>query len=418
MNQITGRVSPARVPRVRGDRTLTFLAQGYAFGSRNFDRLGTDAFRTRLAGQRVLFLRGADAARFFYEGGRFTRTAALPPTVLHSLQDKGSVQTLSGAEHRARKALFLDVLEDRQRARMVQVFRDQWERALPSWQDATRVGLHDATAEVLVRTVCQWAGLPLREEDVRARTKEFLAMIDGAGAFGPRNWRGLLLRSRTERWARQLLADADADSDTIVGRLLRHRDLDGSRLEVKTAAVELLNLLRPTVAVGRFIVFAALALHRHPQWAARFGSGDEQHLRGFVQEVRRCTPFFPVVGGRAAEHLRWQGADLPAGSWTMLDIFATNRDGRLWRDPLLFRPERHSTRTSHLDALIAQGAGDYSGGHRCPGEPATVDLLEEAVRLLTRSMRYAVPEQDLRVRLDRFPTAPASGFVMAGVTAA
>ena len=34
------------------------------------------------------------------------------------------------------------------------------------------------------------------------------------------------------------------------------------------AAVELLNVLRPTVAVDRFIVFAALALHRHPEKTA------------------------------------------------------------------------------------------------------------------------------------------------------
>jgi fatty-acid peroxygenase len=186
-------------------------------------------------------------------------------------------------------------------------------------------------------------------------------------------------------------------------------------MDLETAAVELLNLLRPTVAVGRFMVFAALAQLQHPHWAEQFRAGNEEHLRGFAQEVRRCAPFFPLVGGRASRPVDWNGHRIPTGSWVMLDIFATHRDPRLWEDPLRFRPDRH-VGAAHADALIAQGAGDYADGHRCPGEPATVELIEEAIRLLTRRMRYDVPPQDLRVDLRRFPTLPRSGFVMTNVT--
>src|SRR4051812_32895277 len=98
--------APSSPPRVAGEQSLELLLEGYPYGLHRFERLRSDAFRTRLAGQRVLFLRGAEAARFFYEGGRFDRTASLPPTVKHSLQDVGSVQTLAEARHRARKALF------------------------------------------------------------------------------------------------------------------------------------------------------------------------------------------------------------------------------------------------------------------------------------------------------------------------
>src|SRR5918994_5971258 len=82
------------IPTISGDSTLTFRADGYRFGHDRFERYGTDAFRTRIVGRRVTFLRGADAARFFYEGERFTRRGAVPPTVLTLLQDFGSVQTL------------------------------------------------------------------------------------------------------------------------------------------------------------------------------------------------------------------------------------------------------------------------------------------------------------------------------------
>jgi fatty-acid peroxygenase len=407
--------SPDEIPRVRGDQTIPFLAEGYPYGSRRFDRFGADAFRARLAAQQVLFMRGASAARFFYEGDRFTRVGALPPTVVRSLQDIGSVQTLSGADHRARKGLFLDVLDAPQRAQMIDIFREQWQRALPAWQAAGTIRLHDAVAEVLTRTAIEWAGLPLAENEVTARTTEFLAMIDGAGAFGPRNWRGLALRHRTERWAQHVLSRVDPSANSVAGAVLRHRDADGAPLKLGTAAVELLNLLRPTVAVGRFVVFAALALHQHPTWQTRFRDGDEEHLRGFVQEVRRCAPFFPVVGGRATRALQWQGNALPAGSWVLLDLFATNRDSELWDAPSTFRPERHTPRMAHLDAVVAQGAGDYADGHRCPGEPATVDLIAEAVRQMTRHMRYQVPRQNLGVKLARFPTEPTSGFLMSHV---
>src|SRR5215207_8022819 len=61
---------------IPGDSTLAFRAEGYRFGHERFERYGTDAFRTRLVGRRVSFLRGADAARFYYESDRFTRTGA------------------------------------------------------------------------------------------------------------------------------------------------------------------------------------------------------------------------------------------------------------------------------------------------------------------------------------------------------
>ena len=71
------------------------------------------------------------------------------------------------------------------------------------------------------------------------------------------------------------------------------REPDGKPLSSGTAAVELINILRPTVAVTRFVAFAGLALHDHPKWRRRFETGTEADLEPFVQEVRRFYPFFP-----------------------------------------------------------------------------------------------------------------------------
>ena len=53
--------------------------------------------------------------------------------------------------------------------------------------------------------MCEWAGLTLTEDEVVQRAREFEAMVEGTGSVGPRNWRGHLLRARTERWMRNVV---------------------------------------------------------------------------------------------------------------------------------------------------------------------------------------------------------------------
>lgn len=397
------------------DGTVGYLRDGYLFGGRRFTRLGTDAFRTRIAGRRVLVARGVEAARFFAEGGRFTRVGALPPSVLHLLQDTGSVQTLDGAAHRRRKALFLDTAaEPRSRALLVGAFREAWTEEVGA-AGTEPVALQALAARALTAAVLRWAGIPTDDADVDARTRELRAMIERAGSFGPPNWAARALRHRTERWAADLVErqrrGAVAPAGMPLAAVAAYEE-DGGPLPPEVAAVELINLLRPTVAVGRFVVFAALALSRQPAWALRFRDGDERHLPAFANEVRRYFPFFPVVGGRARSALTWRGERLEEGAWMLLDLYGTDHDPSLWPDPDRFDPRRFDAEHPR-DALIAQGAGDLTEDHRCPGEPVTVDLLVESLRILTRGPRWVpAPHQDLRISPRRFPTGPADGLLV------
>jgi hypothetical protein len=77
-----------------------------------------------------------------------------------------------------------------------------------------------------------------------------------------------------------------------------HRDLDGRLLDTSVASVELINLLRPIVAVAWYVTFAALVLHEYSETRQRVVDGDPGAAERFVQEVRRFYPFFPFVGGR------------------------------------------------------------------------------------------------------------------------
>lgn len=162
-------------------------------------------------------------------------------------------------------------------------------------------------------------------------------------------------------------------------------------------------------------MFAAIALEQQPEWKRRFAAGDEDGLGHFVEEVRRLYPFFPFIGGRVREAFVWRDYAFKQGDWVLLDLYGTNHDGRRFPDPEQFVPERRlSWRTRGFD-FIPQGGGDPQVTHRCPGEEITVELMKEAVRLLTRSMSYDVPPQDLALDLSRMPARPKDSFVIKNV---
>jgi fatty-acid peroxygenase len=401
------------------DSTLAMLREGYRFIPDRCRRYGTDAFECRLMLHPAVCVSGPDAARMFYHPGRFTRRGALPPTTLKLLQDQGSVATLDGAAHRHRKAMFLSALAPDAVRRLADRVAERWRAELPAWAGAGEVVLHHAVEGILCRAVCDWAGVPLTEAEAVERTREFAAMIDGAGAVGVRTVSGLFRRDRTERWASALVKRARAGEvpipeGTAAHAVVWHRGADGRLLSPTVAAVELINVLRPTVAVARYVTFAALALHEYPDCREKLRSGDE-YLGWFAQEVRRFYPFFPAVGGRVLEPFEWNGRRFGRGAWVLFDVYGTDRDPRAWGEPDAFRPERFAGWRGGPFALVPQGGGDHATEHRCAGEQATVEILKAAVRVLVRDVRYDVPDQDLSVDLSRMPAIPASRFVIANV---
>ena len=210
----------------------------------------------------VICMRGSPAAELFYASEKFTRVGAMPITILMLLQDFGSVQLLHGDAHRHRKAMFLDIGRPQAATSLAASFIQEWTRALPRWKRTGRIVLFPEMEAMLTRCGSAWAGIPLSEEAARQRTREYSEMLAATGSFGPRTLRALWLRQRTERWARDVIARARTGElspppDTALYKVAHHREVDGKRLSLKVAAVELLNVLRAIVAVARFIAFAA-----------------------------------------------------------------------------------------------------------------------------------------------------------------
>ncbi|MFG2998535.1 cytochrome P450 [Streptomyces sp. NPDC048340] len=191
-----------------------------------------------------------------------------------------------------------------------------------------------------------------------------------------------------------------------------HRDSDGRLLDPRTAAVEMLNIIRPAIALAWFGVFAAHALHREPVHRERLLADNGTYARAFAHEVRRFYPFAPFLGALAAHDLEWQGTVLPEGGLVLLDLYGHDHDPELWPQPYHFDPLRFLGREPTADAIIPQGGGDARTGHRCPGEDISVSVLTALVTALAR-LECEVPDQDLRIPLRRMPTRPRSGFVVA-----
>ncbi|RIV39101.1 cytochrome P450 [Micromonospora radicis] len=404
----------------RVDDTLTLAIQGYGWLPNRLRAGDTDVFRTRLAGQRAVALHGPDAVRFFYDERHVRRGGGVPEPLQATLFGKGAVHTLDGEAHRVRKAMFTALLMDRGFGALVERAEAAWDGAARSWVGRPVV-LFDEAAQVLTRAVADWAGIPVDRDDEAALAADLVAMVDGFGTAGPRHWRARRARVRRERWLAGLVTGirdgrVGAPPNSALVAVAEHREADGRLLDPRVAAVELLNILRPTAAVTWFVTFAGHALHRWPRYRDRLAAGDSTFAEAFAHEVRRFYPFAPFVGGRAVTDLTWQGTEIPAGAIVLLDLYGQNHDARLWPDPYRFDPDRFVGREIGAFDLIPQGGGDPRTGHRCPGEQITVALLR-ALSIRLARLDYQVPDQDLDIPLHRIPTRPNSGVEIVVVAA-
>jgi fatty-acid peroxygenase len=400
------------------DATFALLSDPYRFIGKRARRLRSDAFQTRIGLRPAVCLTGAAAAALFYDSGRFARRGAAPEPLRATLLGNGAVQSLDGQAHLVRKAMHLSLMSEARIGALVDTFRAELAAASGAWAARPRVVLYDALQPVLARSVCRWAGVPLPHADVPRRTRQLVALFDAAA--GPRHLQARRSREAAEAWLAALIDDVrsgrlEADPAGALYAVATFRQPDGAPLTPRIAAVELLNVLRPTVAVAVYVVFAAHALHVHPGARQRLRTGDTDYLHAFVQEVRRFYPFFPAVVARVRDDFEWRGMRFPRGTRTMLDLYGTNHDPRTWAAPEIFRPERFLNRADDSYDFVPQGGGDHRTGHRCPGEWITIALLEAATEELALRLDYAVPRQDLRIDFGRLPALPRTGFVISRV---
>lgn len=443
---------------MRPDRTLALLRDGYHFRDRihpDADRTATAADRSpgtaqpdadvpveiRLLGRRALVVGGSEGVRLFYDDERMCRRKATPAPLAHELFGRGAVHGLDDADHRHRKNLFLEATEPSTVRALAEAVAAGWERVLDR-ATGGRLNVFDRAVEVIGVAVLTWAGLPGTAHDLRRQAHDLAAVVDGFGSAGARHLRGRRARRRCERWAAaaiRTVRQSPPDAPTcVLERVATHHDRDGKLLGERTAAVELLNVVRPTVAVAWMVAFAALELGRSPQWRQRIVDEDQTfsiHQRpidappgttsrliigtagpvalAFANEVRRTTPFVPVLAARARSTFTWRGHRIRTGQRVILDVHGTNRRPVDWPSPEEFDPGRFLTEPARAvaDTFVPQGGGPLQSGHRCPGEGITTSVLAVMTVGLARRP-WTLPAQDADVPLRRMPTRPRSGVVL------
>ncbi len=402
------------------DSTLGLLRDGYQFIGRRCDRLQTDIFQTRLRLEKTICMRGAAAAEVFYDPDKFARQNAAPKRVQKTLVGEGGVQGLDGATHRQRKQIFMALMTPERLQQLSDLTLHHCRQYAARWQGQPQVVLFDQINEILCRAVCAWSGVPLAEADVAQRTLEMAAMIDGVGSLGFRYVQGVQARKRVEAWIAAVIeqvraSQLSASDETAIAAFAHHRDAQGHFLDTHAAAVDVINVLRPTVAIGRYIVFAALALHQHPHCYHHLKTNENNYGTLFVQEVRRFYPFFPFAAARIKEEFDWQEYHFPKNTLVLLDLYGTNHDSDRWQEPDRFWPERFNHWPENAFDFIPQGGGDHYKNHRCAGEWLTIKLMDQVLDFLINELEYDVPPQDLAVKLTKMPTLPASGFIISNV---
>jgi len=405
------------------DSTTALFADPYGWISAQCDALGSDVIRARIAFRDTVCVRGHAAAAEFYETERFQRDRAMPTVVKHVLLGKGGVQGLDGAAHRHRKALWLSLMDETALARFATLAEEGFDEAIAGWKDREEIVLYDELVTSLARIVFRWAGVPVEEAELAERATTLATLYEDVAEFGWRHLRARLARRDSNRWAAALVESVRDGSRVppdrcALVRFAHHRDLDGEPLHADVAAVELLNVLRPTIAVARYITFAVHALHTSPGCAERVWRDPDHELEPFVQEVRRHYPFFPLVAARTRGSVHIGGFELPPDTRTLLDIPGTNRDPTVWKEPACFDPSRFHGRDIDSFELVAQGGGDHALNHRCAGEWITLLLMRIAVRRFAVELDWTPrPGQDLSLVTDEVPARVSSGLVLGGLGA-
>lgn len=410
------------MPKEEGiDHSINLLREGYMFITNRRGKFHSEVFETHLLGQKAICLGGKEAAEIFYDPEKFKRMGAAPKRAKETLFGKNGVQGLDGEQHRHRKNLFMSLMSPEQIDLLIDITKKQWEMTVMQWEQMEQVILYEETKKLLCNIACEWAGLPVPAEESERLPKDLGNMFESAGRLGPPHWKGRMARNHVENWVGKVINDVregkvTPPENSALYRISFHRNLTGNLMDTETAAVEVLNILRPIVAVSVFINFIALAVFQYPEETEKLRNEDEKFAMMFVQEVRRFYPFFPFVVARVNKNFTWKDYDFEEDTLTLLDLYGTNHDPNTWDQPDVFNPERFKTWDGSPFSFIPQGGGDYYTGHRCAGEWITLELMKVSLDFLANKLQYEIPDQDLSYSLVKIPSIPHSKVILNDVT--
>ncbi|PID04649.1 MULTISPECIES: cytochrome P450 [unclassified Sporosarcina] len=371
----------------------------------------------------VTAIYGEEAARKFYDPKNFKREGAMPKPVLKTLFGEGGVQTLDGEEHHHRKNYFMDLMSpDRMEAYHELLAKNVSEEL---GKQHGEFELFDLANKVLFNTISEWSGINLEQYDLKTLEKlarNQISMISGAVTSPIDHIKGIKDRNESEKWAQDLIEEArkhpvPGKEHLALYAFAHATDLDGELLPVEVAAVELLNIIRPTVALTVWVALMGHALfaERNVYEEVKGNFGELQD--SFIQEMRRYYPFFPMLPAIAVNDVEIDGYLIPKESFVVLDLYGSNHDERTITSPGQFDVKRYVGRAKDISyeeeyEMIAQGGGKFREMHRCAGEWITLHSLRVFSDQLVNKYEFTVPQQDWTIPMNQFPTYPNSKVLL------
>lgn len=395
------------------------LDEGYLLLSELRKEADAPVVKARLLNKEVIAVYGKEAARAFYDPANFKRKGAMPKLVLKTLFGEEGVQTLDDQEHNQRKKVFMDLMTPKR----MEDYHRIVDRTLTEKMEHLQgeLELFDVAKDVLFRSICEWSGIDLtkmNEREINQLAEYQISMISSAVTNPTTHIKGIENRKKSEKWAQSLIEEARINpvagkENVALYAFANAKDTQGNLLPIDVAAVELLNIIRPTVALTVWIALMGHALFSRPDIYQRLHTEFDELQDSFIQEMRRYYPFFPMVPAFAKKDVTIDGYLIPEDSWVVLDLYGTNHDERSIETPEVFRISRYVGKEKHISydeeyEMIAQGGGKFEAMHRCAGEWITLHALRVFSDQLVNKYKFSVPEQDWTIPMNQFPTYPNS----------
>ena len=395
------------------------LDEGYLLLSELRKEANAPVVKARLLNKEVIAIYGKEAAKKFYDPRNFKREGAMPKIVLKTLFGENGVQTLDGQAHEHRKTIFMDLMTPKRMEEYHRILDKNLTQKLDRQQG--QFELFDIAKYVLFRSICEWAGIDLSQltkKEVDQLAEYQISMISSAVTNPATHIKGIDNRKKSEKWAQSLIENARINpvagkEDVALYAFAKATDDHGELLPIDGAAVELLNVIRPTVALTVWIALMGHALFSRPDIYQRLHAEFDQLQDSFIQEMRRYYPFFPMLPAFAIQDVEVDGYLIPKDSWVVLDLYGTNHDDRMIETPEVFRISRYLGKEKHISydeeyEMIAQGGGKFKTMHRCAGEWITLHTLRVFSDQLVNKYQFSIPEQDWSIPMNQFPTYPKS----------
>ena len=393
--------------------TLSFIKDPQNFAQKRFEQYG-DVFKTYLFGQRVIYVKGAEANRFFLTSKKVEATFPSSTKVLLG----SSISNQLGETHKSRRQILAQCFKPRALEKYFQTMVKITESYFQKWEKLSNLTWYP---EIQNYTFDVAANFLLGVSEFPAMRELFENYEQGLFSFYPFplpfTKYGRALKSR-----QQLLAEIDKiiqkkrqlghiGSDAL-SILIEAKDEEGKRLSLDELKNQVLTLwfAGHSTLTSALVSFGFL-MAKHPEVLSRVRKEQNQlsepltkeqlsqmpYLEQVIQEVLRLNP--PVAGSfrKVLAECDFEGYRIPEGWNILYQIRESHRDVEVYSEPEKFEPERFSpdNKTKPYSYI------PFGGGVReCLGKEFAKLEMKIFTALLVRGYSWELlPAQDLDFEL-------------------